>query len=209
MDRKNALSMAALLAALIGTASAEYHLALACGFGPALAACVPAALDIYAIAAFRAKRDIRVAIGALVVTNALSHLLSAGMISASVPLVVAVSAIAPLVLWRVHALQGEGAPVAVQPQEDAVEMQPVADAPPPDAVQSQPVASAPERTPLVDLVQPKPMRDELYEDALRLHEDCMRTKGRPASLRLLQGELKIGQKRAQKLQEAVAGQSTH
>lgn len=49
------LGIAALLAALVGTASAEYGLALAVGFGPWLAACVPAALDIYALRAFAAS----------------------------------------------------------------------------------------------------------------------------------------------------------
>ncbi len=39
--------------------------------------------------------------------NAASHLVTAGLLPVNVPLVVAVSAIAPLVLWRVHRLADE------------------------------------------------------------------------------------------------------
>ncbi|MEU5133416.1 hypothetical protein [Streptomyces californicus] len=102
--KKDPLVWGALAAVLVVLASAEYDLARACGFGKYVAAGVPAALDIYAIRALRAKRDVLIVVVALVAVNAASHLVSAGLLPVDWPLVVAVSAIAPLVLWRVHRL---------------------------------------------------------------------------------------------------------
>lgn len=101
---RDLLAWGALAAALVGTASAEYSLALSVGFGTWTAACIPAALDLYAIRSIRAGRDVWAAVLAMVVTNALSHLTASGLLPVAWPLVVAVSAIAPLVLWRVHRL---------------------------------------------------------------------------------------------------------
>ncbi|MEQ4610304.1 hypothetical protein ABMX48_29400 [Streptomyces cavourensis] len=102
--KKDPLVWGALAAVLVVLASAEYDLARACGFGKYVAAGVPAALDIYAVRALRAKRDVLIVVVALVAVNAASHLVSAGLLPVDWPLVVAVSAIAPLVLWRVHRL---------------------------------------------------------------------------------------------------------
>lgn len=102
--KRDPLMWAALVAALVVTASAEYELARAAGFGTYVAAGVPAALDIYAVRALRARRDVAAVVLAMVAVNAASHLVAAGLLPVSVPLVVAVSAIAPLVLWRVHRL---------------------------------------------------------------------------------------------------------
>lgn len=111
------LGWVALLAALVVSASGEYELAHACGFGVWVAAGVPAALDVYAVRAMRAGRDVLAAVLAMIVVNALAHLTAAGLVQVSVPLVVAVSALAPLVLWRVHRLGHEPAepePVAAE-----------------------------------------------------------------------------------------------
>jgi hypothetical protein len=102
--KRDPLLWAALLAVLVVLASAEYNLAVACGFGTYVAAGVPAALDVYAIAALRARRDVLVVVVVLIAVNAASHLVEVGLLPVSVPLVVGVSAIAPLVLWRVHRL---------------------------------------------------------------------------------------------------------
>lgn len=115
-ERRDWLKLAALLFALVATASAEYELARAVGFNQWVAAAVPGALDIYTVRAMRAHRDVLVAIGAMIGVNAASHLVTAGLIPVNVPLVVAVSAIAPLVLWRVHSIgdQPIATPVAVE-----------------------------------------------------------------------------------------------
>lgn len=107
MNRRDFLSWAALSAAIIVTAYSEYQLGVHVGFGPYISAGIPAALDIYALRALRANRDVLAVVVSMIVVNAASHLVTTGMLPVSVPLVVAVSAIAPLVLWRVHSLAGE------------------------------------------------------------------------------------------------------
>ncbi|WP_432020958.1 hypothetical protein [Streptomyces sp. 1222.5] len=98
------LKWGALAAALIATASAEYELALAVGFNQWVAAAVPGALDLYTVRALRTGKEVLAAVAAMILVNAASHLVTADLVAVSVPLVVAVSAIAPLVLWRVHSL---------------------------------------------------------------------------------------------------------
>lgn len=104
---KDYLKWGALVAALVGTASAEYSLAVACGFDTWFAWCVPAALDLYVVRALQVKRDVLAVVLAMIVVNVLSHLVSSSLLEVSVPVVVIVSSIAPLVLWRVHDL-GDG-----------------------------------------------------------------------------------------------------
>ncbi|MGX9887330.1 hypothetical protein [Streptomyces sp. NPDC002276] len=108
--KRDPLLWAALVAVLVVLASAEYELAVACGFGTYVAAGVPAALDVYAIASLRARRDVFLVVVALVAVNAASHLVAVGLLPVSVVLVVSVSAIAPLVLWRVHHLSDHPEP---------------------------------------------------------------------------------------------------
>lgn len=98
------LKWGALVAALVATASAEYELARACGFNTFVAGAVPGALDLYTVRALRSGREVLAAVAAMIGVNAASHLVTAGLLPVNVPLVVAVAAIAPLVLWRVHSL---------------------------------------------------------------------------------------------------------
>jgi hypothetical protein len=141
--KRDPLLWGALIAVLVVLASAEYQLAVACGFGPYVAAGVPAALDIYAIKALRVRRDVLLVVGALIAVNAASHLVEVGLLPVNVILVVAVSAIAPLVLWRVHSLtehepepdlapstvEAEPAPEPVEPVTLERTVEPVAAAP--------------------------------------------------------------------------------
>ncbi len=147
--RRDWLAWAALLAALGVTASAEWQLAVAVGFGPYVAAGVPAALDIYAVRALRARKDVAAVVGAMIVVQALAHLVASRLLAVSVPLVVAVSTIAPLVLWRVHRIGHEdptpdpgGAAVAVERDADR-------DTAPAVAVSQVSPASRPELAPAV------------------------------------------------------------
>lgn len=105
------LKWGALAAALVATASAEYELARAVGFNQWVAAAVPAALDLYTVRALRAHREVLAAVAAMIGVNAASHLVTTGLLPVNVWLVVAVAAIAPLVLWRVHSLGGGQADV--------------------------------------------------------------------------------------------------
>jgi hypothetical protein len=116
--KRDPLLWAALAAVLVVLASAEYRLAVACGFGQYVAAGVPAALDVYALAALRARRDVLAVVVTLIAVNAASHLVEVGLVPVDVPLVVAVSAVAPVVLWRVHRLseQQEAPAVSAVPE---------------------------------------------------------------------------------------------
>ncbi|MFE2812633.1 hypothetical protein ACFXGG_19630 [Streptomyces nigra] len=136
------LKWGALLFALVATASAEYELARAVGFNQWVAAAVPGALDIYTVRALRAHRDVLAAVAALIAVNAASHLVAVGLLPVDWPLVVAVAAIAPLVLWRVHRLADvpdeqpvdEPAEYAAEVEAEPVPAVPVPVRPIPEAV---------------------------------------------------------------------------
>ncbi|MEU0423900.1 hypothetical protein ABZ235_09810 [Streptomyces canus] len=181
--------MAALAAALTATASAEYDLARAVGFGEFTAACIPASLDVYALRAFAVRRDVPAVVCALIITNALAHLVSSGHLAASVPLVVAVSAVAPLVLWRVKALS---APLA--PQEST---EPIPEPGKPEQSAQEP-SEPPVKRPEA---KPDPLLPQVREFADKMHSDS----GKSPSLRELQAHFSIGQARAQRIRVQLAG----
>jgi len=103
--RKDWLKWVAAGFALVATASAEYEIARAIGMNEWVAIAVPGALDAYVIRALRAHREVLTAVIAMVLVNAASHLVTAQILPLDWRLITAVSAIAPLVLWRVHALR--------------------------------------------------------------------------------------------------------
>jgi hypothetical protein len=105
---KDGLKWVAAAFALAATATAEYEIARAIGMNQWIAAAVPGALDAYVVRALRAHREVLAAVIAMVGVNAASHLVTAGILPVEWPLITAVSAIAPLVLWRVHALGTPG-----------------------------------------------------------------------------------------------------
>ncbi|WP_392840648.1 hypothetical protein [Streptomyces sp. LN500] len=189
IKNRDLLGALALFAALVATASAEYDLARSAGFGTWVALAVPGALDIYALRAFSVKRDVPAVVVALISTNALAHLVSSGLIPVSVPLVIAVSAIAPLVLWRVKALS---APLtASQPAPVVPESKPAAE----------PVAAPVAIPPPAPGKQPAHSADPLLATARKLQRDV----GKVPTLRALQTELRIGQARAQRIRVQLAG----
>ncbi|MGW1559081.1 hypothetical protein ACWCQ1_21540 [Streptomyces sp. NPDC002144] len=149
--KNDVLKWAALAAALVATASAEYELARAVGFNEWVAAAVPGALDIYTVRAMRAHKDVLTAVVAMIGVNAASHLVTAGLLPVNVPLVVAVSAIAPLVLWRVHALRvDEGTQSVRTPVEyvEPVEVERVPVEPEAYPALPEPVPAVPEAVPV-------------------------------------------------------------
>lgn len=164
------LAWAALAATLVVTASAKYDLARAAGFDEWTAAALPAGLDLYAVRALRARRDVATAVAAMIAANAAAHLVAAGLLPVAWPLIVGVSAIAPLVLWRVHRLAehcedavqapaerhlGHAAPAtATLTEQQAAHRLGVATAPAAEvaakpAVEQAPVSTAPATAPLV------------------------------------------------------------
>jgi hypothetical protein len=188
MKNRDLLGALALAAALVATASAEYELARAVGYGQWVAGCIPGALDVYALRAFSAKRDVTAVVAALILSNALAHLVSSGLLPVGIPLVVAVSAIAPLVLWRVKALS---APVA------APEAVPVTPPAPEPAAPVEAHTALPVPAPEVD-------SDELLPKARAFTAEVHSAMGKAPSLRALQSHLGIGQARAQRIRTQLA-----
>jgi hypothetical protein len=103
--KRDWLGAAATVFALAVTFNAEYEIAIAVHIDPIVAYAVPGALDVYVLRALQVKRDVFLTVLAMVAVNAASHLVTAGVLAVSPALIVAVSAIAPLVLWRSHVLR--------------------------------------------------------------------------------------------------------
>jgi hypothetical protein len=104
-DRKDWILWGALGCALVGTAHSEWSLAVAVGAHPWIAAAVPGALDLYVIRALQVRRDVFVAVLAMVAANVAWYLVHSQDLPVDWPLRSAVGAVAPLVAWRVHSLK--------------------------------------------------------------------------------------------------------
>ncbi|PAN00532.1 hypothetical protein CJI59_16740 [Streptomyces sp. Alain-F2R5] len=113
----------ALVAGIAVTAAGEWELARQVGISPVVAPLLAVVIDVYVIAAVRAGqgRDVAAALAMMGGAQVAAHLLSTRHIGSSVALVAAVSLVAPVVIWRVHALAGIGKAVVVQsPAEPTV-----------------------------------------------------------------------------------------
>lgn len=102
--RTHFLEWVALGFTIAALSSTEWRLAVATGAHPVVAGAVPGALDVYAIRAMRTRRHMPVVVAAMVGVNALGYLVHAGVIPVEWPVLVVVSAIAPLVFFAVHQL---------------------------------------------------------------------------------------------------------
>ncbi|MEU8556013.1 hypothetical protein AB0C80_18755 [Streptomyces anthocyanicus] len=106
----------ALVAGIAVTAAGEWELARQVGISPVVAPLLAVVIDVYVIAAVRAGqgRDVAAALAMMGGAQVAAHLLSTDHIGSSVALVAAVSLVAPVVIWRVHALAGVGKAVVAQ-----------------------------------------------------------------------------------------------
>lgn len=233
-EQTDVLAWLALIAALVVTAYSEYSLARAVGFNEWVAAGVPAALDIYAVRALRKHQDVLAVVLAMILVNSASHLYGQELDWVRTPMVIAVSAIAPLVLWRVHELRGvhptpPGAPAPVEkPQVTPSAPAPEYTSAPvlervPEQVHSphlalvpkaaQEAAPAPEGAP--EYVPEEWVHSAAEEDRApaKAHPDDDELVAqvraecghRKPSLRELKDKYKIGQERARRVQAALAG----
>ena len=103
--RKDWILWGALGCALVSTAHAEYTLATAAHFNEWVALAVPGALDLYVVRALQQRRDVFVAVLAMVAANVTSHLIAGGVLDVQWPVIAAVGAVAPLIVWRVYSLK--------------------------------------------------------------------------------------------------------
>ncbi|MET7701342.1 hypothetical protein [Streptomyces sp. NPDC005485] len=105
---------AALCAAVGLTASGEYELAHMVGWPGAVAALLPVTIDVWAVTAFHRSRDVKAALAVMIGTNAVYHLAERGMFGVDHGgrpawwLIILTASIAPIVVWRVHQLIGNG-----------------------------------------------------------------------------------------------------
>jgi len=103
--RRDWILWGALGCALVSTAHAEYTLATAAHFNEYVALAVPGALDLYVVRALQQRRDVFVAVLAMVAANVASHLIAGGVLRVEWPVIAAVGAVAPLIVWRVYSLK--------------------------------------------------------------------------------------------------------
>ncbi|MFD9398319.1 hypothetical protein ACFWA4_05800 [Streptomyces sp. NPDC060011] len=100
------LTHLSLAACIAFTASAEYQLARTLGAAPGIAVMLPVAIDAYVVAALRWFRplDVTLSLGLMSAAQVAAHALDAHVIAVSFRLVVVVSLLVPVALWRTHAL---------------------------------------------------------------------------------------------------------
>lgn len=139
-DRRDWILWGAVGCALAGTAYSEWNLAVAVGAHSWVALAVPGALDLYVLRALQVRRDVFLAVLAMVAANVAWYLVHSGDLPIGWQLRSAVGALAPLILWRVHSLKytrtrkellWEVPAGAVSAPEEETEVHPVED---PDVV---------------------------------------------------------------------------
>lgn len=223
---RDVLGWAAMLASIAVTAHGEWSLAVACGYATAVAAGLPIAIDAYAIRAMRAGREIFPPVVLMIATNAGAHLVHGGMLTVQPWLVVLVSAIAPVVLWRVHALRKHEsetpAPVPVEyvepPTVERVpesypalpERVPAVPVAVPDGARLLPVFECPgelhralrTRPELRDEYVPEPPVDDPVLSWAAEQFDGQLRQGDLPSIRDIKTRLSVGQDKAKQIQDA-------
>jgi len=95
---------AALGFVLVGTAHAEYTLAVDSGWNKLVAATVPGCLDLYVIRALQKHRDVFSAVVLMVGVNVLAHLVAAGDVPMHWWIKSVIGGLGPVLLWRIHHL---------------------------------------------------------------------------------------------------------
>lgn len=113
------LTRLSLAAGVAFTAHAEYDLARTLGADPAIAAMLPVAIDAYVVAALRWFRgfDITLSLSLMGAAQVAAHLLDAKVMTVNIPMVIVVSLLVPVAIWRTHALarSEHAAPAASAP----------------------------------------------------------------------------------------------
>jgi hypothetical protein len=123
------LAHVSLAAGVVFTATAEYSLARRLGAQEPVAVMLPVAIDAYAIAALKRFRAFDIALSLLLMCAAQvsAHLLDSHVMPVNGWLVVVVSLLVPVAIWRTHALaRGEDDVPAEPIGTDALRTDPVA-----------------------------------------------------------------------------------
>lgn len=132
------LTHGSLAAGIAFTASAEYDLALTLGATPWVAVMLPLAIDAYVVSALRWFRaaDIALSLALMGAAQVAAHLIDSGVMQVNIPMVVVVSLLVPIAVWRTHALArgGEKTPEPVPAATPAAAVAEPARRPLPDVV---------------------------------------------------------------------------
>jgi hypothetical protein len=123
------LAHVSLAAGVVFTATAEYSLARRLGAMELVAVMLPVAIDAYAIAALKRFRafDIALSLMLMCAAQVSAHLLDSHVMPVNGWLVVVVSLLVPVAIWRTHALaRGEDAVPAEPNLLDDIQEVPVA-----------------------------------------------------------------------------------
>jgi len=121
------LAHVSLAAGVVFTATAEYSLARRLGAQEAVAVMLPVAIDAYAIAALKRFRAFDIALSLLLMCAAQvsAHLLDSHVMPVNGWLVVVVSLLVPVAIWRTHAL-ARGEDAAPAEATDVIHVSPAA-----------------------------------------------------------------------------------
>lgn len=100
------LRRASLAAGVAFTATAEYELARRMGAAKPIAVMLPVVIDCYVMAALRWFRafDVALSLALMGAAQVAAHALDAGVLDVDLRMVVVVSLLAPIAIWRTHAL---------------------------------------------------------------------------------------------------------
>jgi len=204
-----------LAAGIAFTATSEYDLAHALGSHPFIAVMLPVAIDAYVVAALRWFRacDITLSLALMGAAQVAAHLLDAHVMTVNIPMVVVVSLLVPVAIWRTHALaRSEHSTGTEAPTEYAapVEVERVPETYPalPEAVDSEqpdepaeytkPVLAA--NAPRIRVSAPVPDDDDALVERARADFN-----GRIPTYRELKDTYSIGQPRARRIRAVLEG----
>ncbi|MFI6334110.1 hypothetical protein [Streptomyces sp. NPDC050535] len=100
------LTRLSLAAGIAFTAHAEFDLARSLGADPVIAVMLPVSIDAYVVAALRWFKalDVTLSLALMGAAQVAAHLLDARVMAVNIPMVVVVSLLVPVALWRTHAL---------------------------------------------------------------------------------------------------------
>ncbi|MFD9221482.1 helix-turn-helix domain-containing protein [Streptomyces sp. NPDC060064] len=136
------LRRASLAAGVAFTATAEYELARRMGAAKPIAVMLPVVIDCYVMAALRWFRafDIALSLALMGAAQVAAHALDAGVLEVDLRMVVVVSLLAPIAIWRTHALARDSRKTHSVPVEtDVVDVIHVSPAAVPERPAAEPV----------------------------------------------------------------------
>jgi hypothetical protein len=205
MNTPKLLAHTSLAAGVIFTATAEYSLARKLGAMEAVAVMLPVAIDAYAVAALKRFRSFDITLSLLLMGAAQvsAHLLDSHVMKVNGWLVVIVSLLVPVAIWRTHALARD---------DDQAPAEPIG----PEIIRTDPVATV-ERVPeMVPALAPAVLAAEEPRTrvSVSVPEDddelLARTRtdfhGQIPTYRELKDQYGIGQARARRIRSVLEGE---